>query len=276
MNSFYLNTNYFTVLDKLKVSKIVLKEAYNKPLLNLTEEEIFSVLENLKKSKVKVGYLDFDFNYDLDEKIAYETLIKLGKDFACSHFFLKMPKFNDQDEDKEILVSVLEEIIKNFKKEKIKVSFHINYEINSAFIAYIIKNIKEINFIFDSAKCFNYQKSISTYYRLIKDKIDILIINDLTKNYQPTLLLYGSAQIKEMSERLKHDNFKGDVIYDFNLTDYLNSRSSLYKKRLPFLRGKLYQSHLFIEEKLSLTKESELSYEELFITQFNLVNRLFK
>ena len=161
-------------------------------------------------------------------------------------------------------------------KEKIKISFHLDYQINSAKVAYIITKIKEINFVFDSAKCFSNNKSISSYYRLLKDRIDILIVNDVNDKFEPTLMLYGKAQLKEMQERLKFDNFKGDIIYDFNLEEYLDNRSALYKKRLPFLRGKLYNSHLFIEEKLNLTKDSEVSYDELFINQFSLINKIFK
>lgn len=276
MNSFFFDTNYETILKRTKVTKIALKEVNKKALIKLNEEDILNVLNLLKPSRVRVGFLDFKRVYKLSDDLELGEIVDITKKFVCNHVFLNIPTFNDFEEEKVLLVEKLDEIIKFFKREKIKVSFHLDYQINSAITAYLITKIKELNFIFDSAKCFKHQKSISTYYRLIKERINVLIVNDLTNKNEPTLLLQGKGQIKEMSERLKFENYKGDVIYDFNLLDYLENRKKIYKKRFPLFKGKSFDNYLAIEERLGLTKESDLAYENLFINQFNLLDHLFK
>ncbi len=276
MNSCYLDLAYLPLYNELKLSKIALKNVNKKGLISLTLEDENNLEDIVKANKLKIGWLDFDFNYNYDSDFPYDKVVNLVKRFSLNQVILTLPKINDFELDKSEFKEAVINIIKTFRQNRIKVVFQIDYKEDSAIIAYLISEIKEISFVFDSKACFQSDKSISTYYRLLRSKIEIFIVSDIDEKKEATLLGYGKAQLKDMALRLKHDNFKGDILYQFNLDDYLENRNKLYKKRLPFMKGKSFNSHLFIEEKLELTKTDTITYEDLFIKQYNIFSYLFK
>lgn len=276
MNSCYLDLAYLPLYNELKLSKIALKNVNKKGLISLTLEDENNLEDIVKTNKLKIGWLDFDFNYNYDSDFPYDKVVNLVKRFSLNQVILTLPKINDFELDKSEFKEAVINIIKTFRQNRIKVVFQIDYKEDSAIIAYLISEIKEISFVFDSKACFQSDKSISTYYRLLRSKIEIFIVSDIDEKKEATLLGYGKAQLKDMALRLKHDNFKGDILYQFNLDDYLENRNKLYKKRLPFMKGKSFNSHLFIEEKLELTKTDTITYEDLFIKQYNIFSYLFK
>ena len=276
MNSCYLDLAYLPLYNELKLSKIALKNVNKKGLISLTLEDENNLEDIVKANKLKIGWLDFDFNYNYDSDFPYDKVVNLVKRFSLNQVILTLPKINDFELDKSEFKEAVINIIKTFRQYRIKVVFQIDYNEDSAIIAYLISEIKEISFVFDSKACFQSDKSISTYYRLLRSKIEIFIVSDIDEKKEATLLGYGKAQLKDMALRLKHDNFKGDILYQFNLDDYLENRNKLYKKRLPFMKGKSFNSHLFIEEKLELTKTDTITYEDLFIKQYNIFSYLFK
>lgn len=276
MNSCYIKEDIVNVYNDLKLVKIPLRELLNQNILDIDNNLLNEEINKLKEAKIKIGWLDLAFSYSIKEEFDFDNLINLSKITSSNHLVLNLPELKEFETEKEESYQFLNNLIKTFKQAKIKVSFHIDYEINSAKLAHLITKVKGIDFVFNPSLCLINNKSISAYYRLIKNNISLVIINDINEKKEPTLLLYGISQIKEMKERFKLDNYKGDILYDFNLFEYLENREKLYKKRLPFTKGKSFKAHLFIEEKLELNKQSKLTYRDLLINQFNIVNHIFK
>ena len=58
--------------------------------------------------------------------------------------------------------------------------FHINYEFTSAYIAFLIKEIPKLNFPL-IRECYENDKSITTYYRLLRN-IGNVILYDIDED----------------------------------------------------------------------------------------------
>ncbi|MCK9165766.1 MAG: hypothetical protein M0O92_00175 [Acholeplasmataceae bacterium] len=276
MISVYLDNGILNYYQELKLPSLPLRKINGKKILKIPEKELTEIVAQFKKDKIKVGWLDLPFDYLLTADFETDKLSDIAKLFNVNHLFINLPKLIDFNAEKKLLIEVLKSLIRKFKQNKIKLSFHIDYQIDSAILAFIITEIKDLNLVFDAAKCAIFEKSISAYYRLLKNNIDIVVFYDVNEDNEPTLLGYGKAQTMEMAERLKLNKFKGDVLFDCNLSNYHGKRLNLYKKRLPFFKGKQHKSHLFIEEKLALTKESDLTYGELVSLQLNLLEKILK
>ena len=75
------------------------------------------------------------------------------------------------------------------------------------------------------------------------------------------------------------DKYKGDVLLDTNLLEYIDNRKSIYSKlfKLPFFRNnKSKKAYEEIEHKLKLTEEDNITFKDLYSSQISLVKRYLK
>ncbi|NLN50632.1 MAG: hypothetical protein GX149_03290 [Acholeplasmataceae bacterium] len=261
----------------LRIKRIPLRKIENNSLYDLELAEVETINNQLRKAKIRVLYLDIDAEFDLYELINMEHAAAICKVLNCRDLVINLPNFTDFNAEKEQLIHVVKELLEVAKKNKLKLHFKINYEINSAYIAFLIKEIAEILFVFNPGKCYETHKSITTYYRLIRRKVSLVIFYDVDENKKPALLGYGKALILDMIDKLNIDKYKGYIIYDSNLKEYAMTREKGTKKRfrLPFFRRKKRKAHLKIDEKLQIQDSKGIDFIEILESQLKLI-QLYK
>lgn len=268
-----------TLYKELKLTSMPLRKL-NGDSIYYKDDSFLEALKNtLKEQKVIISSLDIDVSYTLMELIDLDRVFYVAKVLGIKEVLLKLPMLADFNIERNLFTEKIKEIITSFKKEKINLSFHVNYEIDSAYIAYLIKEFKDIKFTFNPAECYFYDKAVSTYHRLLKNNLNYIILYDLDENKEIALLGYGSAFIIDTLDRLIVDKYKGDIILDTNLLEYINNRKSIYSKlfKLPFFkRNKSKKAYEEIEHKLKLKEEDDITFKDLYLSQISLVKRYLK
>lgn len=268
-----------TLYKELKLTSMPLRKLNGESIFYKDDSFLEALKNTLKEQKVTISNLDIDISYSLMELIDLDRVFYIAKVLGIKEVLLKLPSLEDFNIERNIFTEKIKEILVSFKKEKISVSFHVNYEIDSAYIAYLIKEFKDIKFTFNPAECYFYDKAVSTYHRLLKNNLSYVILYDLDENKEVALLGYGSAFIIDTLDRLILDKYKGDVLLDTNLLEYINNRKSIYSKlfKLPFFkRNKSKKAYEEIEHKLKLTEEDNITFKDLYLSQISLVKRYLK
>lgn len=271
--------NQLNLYKELSLSKMPLRKINNENLYFKDDDYLDFLFKTFKEQKVVISYLDLDIPYTLLDPIDLDRVFYISKVLSVKDVVLLLPKIEDFEIEKEILTNQIKDFLGRFKKEKIQVTFHVNYEIDSAYIAYLIKEFKEILFTFNPAQCYFYDKAVSTYHRLLKNNLSHVILYDMDEYKEIALLGYGEATILDTLDRLKHDKYKGEVILDTNLLEYIENRQAIYSKlfKLPIFRSnKSKKAYQVIEDKLRLTKEKEITFSTLYASQIQLVKRYLK
>lgn len=265
----------------LNLDKFVLRDFNHLNVYDLSEEAIDEVETLFKLNKISPLYLDITKTYDVYGILDVERLIYLAKRFKTKDILIKVPTIKDFNIEKDIFIEQIQLLLAGVKKDKLNLTFNLSYDVDSAYIAYLIKEIKEIKFSFNPGLCYEKEKSVTSYYRLIKNNLSHVILFDLNENKKPSLIGYGKATILEHLDKLKRDNFKGSYILDTNLLEYVEERQTIYKRKfkIPFLKKgrnqnkKAYES---IENRLGLAQTDEISFDKLYESQVSLVKRYLK
>ncbi|MDY0316412.1 MAG: hypothetical protein RBQ63_01415 [Acholeplasmatales bacterium] len=265
----------------LNLDKFVLRDFNHLNVYDLSEEAIDEVETLFKLNKIRPLYLDITKTYDVYGILDVERLIYLAKRFKTKDILIKVPTIKDFNIEKDIFIEQIQLLLAGVKKDKLNLTFNLSYDVDSAYIAYLIKEIKEIKFSFNPGLCYEKEKSVTSYYRLIKNNLSHVILFDLNENKKPSLIGYGKATILEHLDKLKRDNFKGSYILDTNLLEYVEERQTIYKRKfkIPFLKKgrnqnkKAYES---IENRLGLAQTDEISFDKLYESQVSLVKRYLK
>ncbi len=276
VDKFHQSDTFFDKLKQLNIKNIPVRAINGMSLLELEEEIINEFSQSLNVNKIKIMFLDFNFNYQSIEEIELEKIVNLTKLFQTRKIIINLPIFEDFSNVKEESVERIKEVILMFRRNRIEVIFHINYEINSSILAYFIKHVKGIKFYFNPGLCFINKKSITSYYRLLKRNLDTVGLYDYKDEKTPVLLGYGKALILDIIDKLRKDRFRGDIIYDYNLHSYVEKREEAYKKsffKSLFTSRKKRKAHLEMDEKLNLTKEDDLEIVKLIDSQLTLIRR---
>lgn len=267
------------LLQYLNLNLIPLRRINGKSIYALTMEELDEINTEFNKQKVAVSQIDIEDKYTLEEPLDINKVIATARLFKTKDVFINLPSYNNFHEEKDALTAYIDDLIHRFRREKINLSFHIDYVDNSAYLAYLIQHNKRIGFVFNPAKAYENQKSITTYYRLLKENINAVIIYDVNKDLYPHLIGYGKTNAIDSLDRLIRDKFKGDIILDTNLLLYINNRFKLYKRRfnLPLIRNKKeLDSYRDIENRLNLNESSNITFEDLVLSQVNLLKKYMK
>ena len=222
----------------LNLDKFVLRDFNHLNVYDLSEEAIDEVETLFKLNKISPLYLDITKTYDVYGILDVERLIYLAKRFKTKDILIKVPTIKDFNIEKDIFIEQIQLLLAGVKKDKLNLTFNLSYDVDSAYIAYLIKEIKEIKFSFNPGLCYEKEKSVTSYYRLIKNNLSHVILFDLNENKKPSLIGYGKATILEHLDKLKRDNFKGSYILDTNLLEYVEERQTIYKRKfkIPFLK----------------------------------------
>lgn len=260
--------------NTLSVRRIPLRNIDNKNIYNYEEDKILEFDQRLKESRIRVNVIDIDASYDLYEVIDIEKIFLICKILNCKNVLIKMPKFSNFDAEKDQLLLVINDLIDQFRKERLNLSFHINYELNSAYIAFLIKEIPEIKFSFNPGECYENDKSITTYYRLLRRNIENVILYDIDEDKKPALLGYGKALVLDVIDKLIIDKYRGCIYYDSNLIAYVEAKKEPKKGFFTrFFKRKKRNTYRKMDAILRLDEDDEVELVTLLSSQLQLLNK---
>jgi|SRR5690554_1755632 len=259
----------------LSLRRIPLRNINSKSIYNIQDKKLEEIKKTLKDNKIRISLLDINVNYDLYKVLDVNKISELSKMFSCKNVVINMPKFTNFEAEKNQLITVINDLITTFKKEKMDLSFHVDYEIDSGYIAFLLKEHKDIKFTYNPALCYINSKSITTYYRLLRNNITNVIVYDVDENKKPALIGYGKALVLDIIDKLNIDKYRGDLYYDSNLGDYVRFKNE--DKEVGFFKRifsrKKRKSHQKIDEKLRLDENSEIEFIDLLKSQLLLLNK---
>ncbi len=264
---------------RLSVNRLPLRNIDDINIYDYNDEQIKQIASSFKKNKIKISLLDINVTHDIYQPVEILKIASICKEFGCRNVVINMPLTNDLAKEKTQLQKVIKSLLEEAKKEKIKLIFHPNYEINSAYHAYLIKEIKDVSFSFNPGLCYEKHRSITTFYRLLKKRLEVVMLYDVNVDKVPALLGYGKALILDILDKLEKDKFKGQIFYDSNLEEYIERREKAHKRRFrfPFFRKKkLRQAHLEMDEQLRLKEEDKMDYVSLLSSQLRFLNHYKK
>lgn len=259
----------------LSIRRIPLRNINSKNIYNIEDKKLEEIKKTLKDSKIRISLIDINVNYDLYKALDVSKISELSKMFVCKNVVINMPKFTNFEAEKNQLITVISELILSFKKEKMDLSFHVDYEIDSGYIAFLLKEHKDIKFTYNPALCYINSKSITTYYRLLRNNITNVVVYDVDENKKPALIGYGKALVLDIIDKLNLDKYRGDLYYDSNLGDYVrfkneDKQEGFFKR---FFSRKKRKSHQKIDEKLRIDEDSEIEFIDLLKSQLLLLNK---
>lgn len=263
----------------LNLTKMPLRKIGHETLYTKDDFYLEDLAKKLKETNVSIHYIDIDKTYPLNEMLDLDRVFYVSKVLNNKEVIIHLPTLEDFEIEKGVFTETISFILQSFKKAKINVSFHVNYEIDSAYIAYLINTFKEIRFTFNPALCYYHDKAVSTYHRLLRNNLSYVILYDLDEHKEIALLGYGNAYIIDTLDRLIYDKYKGDIILDTNLLEYITNRKAIYGRlfKLPFFKNnKSKKAYQQIEDKLGLTINRSITFEELYLSQLSLVKRYIK
>lgn len=263
----------------LNLTTMPLRKLGHETLYTKDDFYLENLVKTLKEANVSLMYIDIDKTYPLNELIDLDRVFYVSKVMNCKEVILHLPTLEDFEIEKTVFTETIRQTIQNFKKAKINVSFHVNYEIDSAYIAYLINTFKDIRFTFNPALCYYHDKAVSTYHRLLRNNLSHVILYDLDEHKEVALLGYGRAFIIDTLDRLIFDKFRGDIVLDTNLLEYVTNRKAIYGRlfKLPFFKNnKSKKAYQLIEDKLGLTQDTNITFAEIYLSQISLVKRYIK
>lgn len=271
------NEIFIEQLKNLKLKVIPLRVIDGKPLIESSLDVHQEVSKLLHANKIKVLYLDFGNNYVIDQTTDLDLFAELALIYKTRSILI--PLFNTKllKKDKDEAVNLINNLLKEAKKKKLDINFHLNYEIPSSYLAYFIKKVKGISFYFNPGECYLNKRSITSYYRLIRKNISIAGLSDIDEHYNPVLLGYGKGLILDTIDKLQRDRFRGFIVYDYNLVEYTKKREKAYKRFFvnPFKRKKR-KAHLQMDQALNISDKDSLSVIDVIESQLNLIKRYKK
>lgn len=264
--------------NELLLKRIPIRNIYSKNIYDASAEELEEIQRVLKNKKIRVSLVDIDKEYDLYNTVDVKKIGEISKILGSRNVLIKMPRLTNFEAEKDQLITVVKDLLQQFRKEKLEVSFHVNYAINSGYLAYLIKEVKDLRFSYSPAECYINDKSITTYYRLLKERISNVVLYDVDKDKKPALIGYGKALILDIIDKLNIDKYKGDIYYDSNLGSYAKAKKEsqeegFFKK---LFSRKKRKSHQSIDEKLRLEEDEEVDFINLLSKQLKIIHKYQK
>lgn len=266
--------DFFDNLIKFNIRQIPLRIVDENLLLNVSLDRHKEYKELLDSNKIKVSYLDFDKQYFMFDEVDLDELFDIANIYQTRKILIPFFKINDFNNQKDEVVNFINNLLTQSRKKRIELVFKINYEIESSSIAYLVKKIKNILFHFNPGECYLNKRSITSYYRLLKNNLSVVSLYDVNEHEQPVLLGYGKGQILDTIDKLLRDRFKGHIIYDYNLKEYIQTREKAYKRffKNPF-RSKKRKAHLKMDQALNLSSDDSISIIEVINSQLTFIRR---
>lgn len=267
------------IAKRLDIKHISLRQFGKHHLLNVTHDQLKTLQAQLKKEKMTLQVIDAAYNYGLigfDPK-ALSTLFDHAQNAQTKMLLLELPNLENFDLQHDELRDHLKSIIEETKKKSFTLVFKMNQTYKTGVVAYLINQVKGIKFVYDAGLIKRQKASVTTTYRIMKKHIEFAVIYDLDKTFEPALLGYGSTGVMDVVKRMSRDKFKGSLIIDMNLLDYIKNRTEAYAKKKFFglfsKDKKIKASYEKMDSVLGLKETDNLDYISMLKIYVQVLNQ---
>lgn len=249
-------------IQTLELESIALRAFNGESILNLNEDDLNKLELFLKKKTVVVldPLLKTYSIHDKDSVDAYskslEGILSISKRLGVKNILYKIPKHEDIIKDAQMMVDQMREHIKLIRKHKIGVWVQMSDHHQPNVYKYIFELLDDVKvkMMYDPTYIFLEKEAEVTAYRLLRDYIGVLRIDDCDPTGAGRLVGKGGfVRINEISKRLIKKDYRGTVILDSSLIELILQAKSFnwFDRNLSKTKKhhyKIYQD--FIELKL--------------------------
>ncbi|MDR2867546.1 MAG: hypothetical protein LBV55_02670 [Acholeplasmatales bacterium] len=250
-----------------------LKDLYFESLPNDEQLALF------KDNKFKIKYLAIKDTYQLSTNAPdYEILIKNYLNFCqknnIANLIIPMFDYADFLQDLPQITQLLNNLYLLEKKTKINLIIKPNFQNDLNIFHTLTNSVKTLKLFYSLEEMYLHNQSIVTNYRLLKNYLAIIEINDLNEKNTPELLGYGALEIIEFFKKLNRDKYEGDILYTCNIYDlYKNSRKT--NKFMAFFHPKRVRLRSSLQDKLDLNNQ-DYAFDDLFLNQIKILKIMVK
>lgn len=270
------------IAKALDIKFISLRYFGQKTLKDLDFSEIKTIQAMLKKYKMELNMVDANYTYQLDNP-DFEDLANIfdkAHQLQTTVLILKLPNSTQLEENYPAFLEHVNQLFEMTKKKSFNLVFSVNETYKVGVIAYLINQLKSCNFIFDAGSIKKMNASVTTSYRIMKKTVVGVMIADQDKHFEPELLGYGHTGITDIMKKLNRDKYKGALIIDLDLKDYILHRHEAYQKKRFFgLFSKTKQQekkYMRMDAILGLKAEDKLNYLDLLKMQVSIIDQFIE
>ncbi|MDR2828786.1 MAG: hypothetical protein LBV51_05145 [Acholeplasmatales bacterium] len=283
LSSYYLDFEDNTTLNEQlnclsqnSLQYLVLRSIGSKQLFSFVSKEIEEFSSQIKKSKAKIAYYDLTLEeYNINDTIKENTIFPL---FVKTLDYLKIlnidclafniPLFNDVVKEKELLTTVLNKYYAEAKKRGVTLVIKPNSNHESGVYAYVLKEIVKKGYILYNPLFYYLKKESSiSSYRVLREYIKIVVLDDINANSKPSLLGYGEACIRDLFKRLNRDDYQSIVAVDKSMYSHLKKivpASNKPKKGiLKIFSKKPSKEYELIKKRISSNSNKVITYNDI-------------
>lgn len=275
----------------LNIVYVALRDYHNTPLIELSDKDIKGIQQLLKDERIKVSYIDTHIKpFDLyDEKAFKEALdefkymVKFSDKFKASYLLLKLPIIHDVIEEWDVLSKKLEAFIDVAMRSGKKIVLEHVESYKSNVYAYIFKKIKskELMMFLNPIIIMKHHESITTSYRLFRNKIGIVQAVDADESFNPMLIGYGKTDILSAFKKLLRDRFDGFISIDnyfyTNIFKEPEVKPGFFKRIFSNEKKKMDNYKQFLSQKIFPNEETKnVTYDDILENQKKVIEVIFK
>ena len=147
-----------------------------------------------------------------------------SSDILSGYGFPATPKFDETIKNYKQVIEVIQSQIKIIKKHKLKILIKMNDGHAPKMYRYILEalNDKQVSIIFDYIYLYGLNESHVTAYRLLRNYIDLLIMDDIDQLGSGRVLGSGGhIDVTGIAKRFIKRKYEGFVVLDSSLVDLL-------------------------------------------------------
>ncbi|HBG32690.1 MAG TPA: hypothetical protein DEG42_01890 [Acholeplasmataceae bacterium] len=276
---------------KHHIDTICLKTYNNRPIIEISDNDLKQIIQTTKDAKIKIGVIDTGImSYDLyddkkhkDALDEFKYMVKVADKLKASHLYFRLPIFNDVIKEYDVISKRLDSYVDFAMRNSKKIILLPVHDYKASVYAFILKKIKSnvISIAFDPVYIMNNNESTTTSYRLLKKRIGIFMARDADRHGMPKLMGYGATDITEIMKKLFRDNYAGFLSVDNQFSEtvfddepkkvgFLKSIFSTEKKKKNDVLTELSKKIFPNEETKNVT------YDDILANQIKILNLLFK
>lgn len=220
------------LFNKLNLSHYMLRRIDGKAIYEMTLDELDLIYPQFEKIRVLAVdpllpsfHMDQIDGVDLYNQLLEDTVTRVKK-FNASYYVYTIPVFDETINDYKQIVEVVTEHIKIIRKHKLKVFIKFSDKHTPKMYRYILDELrnKHVEIIFDYTYLYKINEAEVTAYRILRDYIGMLIMEDIDKIGAGRVIGSGEhIPVAQIAKRFIKKSFEGYIVLDSSLVELLGT-----------------------------------------------------
>ncbi len=225
------------IMKKLNLSDVVIRKVKGAPINHLSDEELSGLKSALQnKNVIAVDPLLFSCQIQDSEnlKIFNQELEKAAdraKSLRAENLIYTIPKFDDLMHNKDKVLEVIKHQVSIIKKRKLSILIKPDDNHKAQIYRFVLEQLKDVKvkMIFDPVYLYKIKDAMITAFRLLRDYIGLLLVDDVDPSYASRLIGTGKfIELNDLFKRFVKSGYAGYVVLDSGLVEQ-HKRAQKYK-----------------------------------------------